>query len=63
MGPGTLYGLLSKLEKEGLIELQGRQERRKPYALTEKGRQALRREYWRLQQLVEDGKNAEVEQL
>jgi DNA-binding PadR family transcriptional regulator len=34
VGPGTLYGALSSLEKEGLIVKQREEERRKVYALT-----------------------------
>lgn len=63
MGPGTLYGLLGKLEKAGLIELEQKDQRRKTYALTPAGRQALRQEYHRLRQMVADGEQAEVETL
>ena len=55
MGPGTLYGVLARLKKEGLIALAAEGERRKIYALTPAGRQALREEYRRLKQLVADG--------
>jgi DNA-binding PadR family transcriptional regulator len=38
MGPGTLYGALSRLEKRGLIEpLDGVDPRRRPYQLTPHG--------------------------
>ncbi len=47
MGPGTLYGLLARMKKEGLI------------ALTPAGRQALVGEYRRLKQMVEDGAGLE----
>lgn len=63
MGPGTLYGLLGKLEKEGYIKLEEQDERRKTYALTELGRSALKQEYRRLQTLVQDGEKVQVEQL
>jgi DNA-binding PadR family transcriptional regulator len=39
--PGTLYGALSRLEKGGLIEALEESGRRRPYALTTKGRTAL----------------------
>ena len=55
MGPGTLYGILTRLKKEGLIELAAEDERRKTYALTESGRRALLEEYARLSRLVRDG--------
>ncbi len=42
VGPGTLYGALQAIEKEGLIEKVSEEERRKIYALTSKGRQVLK---------------------
>ena len=63
MGPGTLYGLLGKLEKAELIQVQQEDQRRKTYALTPAGRQALRQEYERLRRMVADGEQAEVEML
>ena len=56
MGPGTLYGVLTRMKEEGLIVLASEQERRKTYAITDQGREALRREYDRLRHMVEDGK-------
>ncbi len=56
MGPGTLYGVLSRMSREGLIVLTGEVDRRKTYAITDQGREALRREYDRLRHMVEDGK-------
>ena len=61
MGPGTLYGLITKLTKTGYIELSREEERRKTYLITEKGKQALLEEYKRLKQLVEDGRRLEYE--
>lgn len=55
MGPGTLYGVLTRMSREGLILLTGADGRRKNYAITEAGREALRSEYRRLKQLVADG--------
>ena len=55
MGPGTLYGVLTRMKKEGLIVLTGEQERRKNYVITDAGRRALRQEYRRLQLMVRDG--------
>ena len=55
MGPGTLYGVLTRLKKEGLIALAAEDERRKTYALTAEGRKALLEEYARLSRLVRDG--------
>ena len=47
MGPGTLYGVLTRMKEEGLIVLASEQERRKTYAITQKGLDALRVEYRR----------------
>ena len=55
MGPGTLYGVLSRMNREGLIVLTGEEGRRKNYAITEAGKSALLAEYSRLKRLVEDG--------
>ena len=41
LGPGTLYGALSRLEARGLIEAMPARERRRPYRLTSKGTEAL----------------------
>ena len=41
MGPGTLYGVLSRMNREGLIVLTGEDGRRKNYAITEAGKNAL----------------------
>lgn len=38
IGPGTLYGVLARLEERGLIEpLEGDDPRRRPYQLTRRG--------------------------
>ena len=55
MGPGTLYGVLSRMNKEGLIVLTGEEGRRKNYAITEDGKAALLSEYQRLKSMVSDG--------
>ena len=56
MGPGTLYGVLTRMNKDGWIELTETDGRRKNYTITDKGRQALQSEYDRLKMLVNDGK-------
>lgn len=55
MGPGTLYGVLARMQKEGLIVLAENDGRRKTYAITSDGEQALRQEYQRLTAMIEDG--------
>ncbi|MDL4842741.1 PadR family transcriptional regulator [Aquibacillus rhizosphaerae] len=52
LGPGTLYGALSKLEKQQLIEKVNGGERRKNYVLTVLGKKVVKREYNRLKRLV-----------
>jgi DNA-binding PadR family transcriptional regulator len=41
LGPGTLYAALSRLEREGLIESLPEADRRRPYKITQRGRDAL----------------------
>lgn len=55
MGPGTLYTLLSRFEKEGLIALDKMEDTRKIYRLTAQGRETLEQEYERLRRQVADG--------
>lgn len=54
MGPGTLYGVLSRMQKDGLIVLAKDDGRRKTYEITQEGEQALRAEYARLKSLIID---------
>ncbi len=63
MGPGTLYGVLSRMNKEGWIVLTGEDGRRKNYAITETGKNALLTEYRRLKCMMADGKILEEESL
>lgn len=42
LGPGTLYGALTRLEARGLIEGVHSEDRRNPYRLTGLGEKALR---------------------
>lgn len=55
VGPGTLYTLLGRFEREQLIALVREVENRKVYRLTEKGQAVLEREYDRLRRQAEDG--------
>lgn len=57
MGPGTLYGVLTRMRNDGWIEQVEAEgdSRRKTYLLTELGRQELMGEYQRLKMLVSDG--------
>jgi DNA-binding PadR family transcriptional regulator len=42
LGPGTLYGVLARLEEEGLIESLPADDRRRPYRITASGAAVLR---------------------
>ena len=55
IGPGTLYGAFQTLEKEGLINKVGEEERRKIYQLTSKGREVLMKQVDRLRIMVRNG--------
>ncbi|MFH5837241.1 PadR family transcriptional regulator [Proteiniclasticum sp. C24MP] len=56
IGPGTLYGVLTRMNKEGLIELVEEEGRKKTYHITAMGIEALKDEYQRLKNQVIDGK-------
>ena len=62
LGPGTLYGALTNLLKQGLIErageLESEGERRKVYGLTKLGRSVLALETERLGSLSRVGEQA-----
>ncbi|UCE01199.1 MAG: helix-turn-helix transcriptional regulator [Chloroflexota bacterium] len=55
LGPGTLYGVFSTLEKEGLIVKVKEEERRKCYTLTSKGKQVLAMQIERLEIMSANG--------
>ena len=55
IGPGTLYGAITKLEKEGLVRLTKEEDRRKSYALTDKGRELLAEQIRRVEIMSNNG--------
>jgi DNA-binding PadR family transcriptional regulator len=55
LGPGTLYGAITRLEERGLIRRVGSGERRQPYALTAAGKTHLEAELAQLNQVVKTG--------
>lgn len=59
IGPGTLYGAFTTLESEGLIVKVGESDRRKTYALTDKGKAAIKEHIRRSAILVNNGKITE----
>lgn len=55
VGPGTLYSLISRFEKEGIVLKVSIKESKKTYLLTDKGREILQQEFTRLNKMVKDG--------
>jgi DNA-binding PadR family transcriptional regulator len=56
IGAGTMYGNLSRMEKEGLINSIAEEERKKIYEISEKGKNVLKLEIKRLEELLNHGK-------
>ena len=55
LGPGTLYGAISRLEQRGLIEAVASEGRARPYRLTAEGSTALEETLAGLGALVAEG--------
>jgi DNA-binding PadR family transcriptional regulator len=55
LGPGTLYGAITRLESLGLIRPVNSRERRQPYTITANGREHLRDQLANLGRLVRAG--------
>jgi DNA-binding PadR family transcriptional regulator len=55
VGPGTLYGAFTSLEKEGLIVKVKEEDRRKSYVLTAKGKKVLMNQIKRLKIMTQNG--------
>jgi len=55
LGPGTLYGALSRLEGKGLIEALPAEDRRRPYRLTGAGSAALAEHLGALERVARRG--------
>ena len=58
VGPGTLYGAFTSLEKEGLIVKVKEENRRKSYVLTPKGKKVLMNQIKRLEIMTQNGLSA-----
>ena len=56
ISPGTMYGSLSKMEKDGLIQFVREEEKRKLYTITELGKQILDTEIKRIERLYKNSK-------
>lgn len=57
IGPGTLYGAFSQLEKEGLIKMVKEQDRRKTYLITAKGKSVLQEHIRRIEILAANARS------
>ena len=58
---GTMYGTLSKMEKDGLIRFAREEEKRKLYQITEAGREVLATELARIERLYKNSKGEKVD--
>jgi DNA-binding PadR family transcriptional regulator len=56
LGPGTLYGAISRLEQRGLIEPTGEAGRRRPYRLTPAGADVLHATLEEMRAVVDEGR-------
>ena len=59
LGPGTIYGTLSKMEKDGLIRFVREEEKRKIYVITELGETVLQMEMKRIERLYRNMKEVQ----
>lgn len=53
IGPGTMYGSLGKMEKDGLIKIYDERDNRKIYLITELGQEVLELEKKRIKRLYQ----------
>ena len=58
LSPGTMYGSLSKMEKDGLIRFIREEEKRKLYQITPLGGEVLELEMQRIERLYRNMKEA-----
>ena len=56
LAPGTMYGSLSKMEKDGLIRFVRQEEKRKIYSITNLGSEVLNLEMKRIERLYRNMK-------
>ena len=59
LSPGTLYGTLSKMEKDGLIRFMREEEKRKLYQITPLGQEVLGLEMKRIARLYRNMEEAQ----
>ena len=58
---GTMYGTLSKMEKDGLIRFYSEEDKRRLYRITELGREVLETEIKRIERLYKNSKGEDVD--
>ena len=56
ISPGTMYGTLAKMEKDGLISFVREEEKRKIYQITDLGRKVLETELKRIERLYRNSR-------
>ncbi|MCH5272437.1 MAG: PadR family transcriptional regulator [Lachnospiraceae bacterium] len=56
ISPGTMYGTLSKMEKDGLIQFVKEEDKRKFYRITELGNEILELELKRIERLYKNSR-------
>ena len=56
ISPGTMYGALSKMEKDGLVSFVREEEKRKIYQITDLGRKVLEIELKRIGRLYRNSR-------
>ena len=59
LSPGTMYGTLSKMEKDRIISFVREEEKRKIYCITELGREVLQMEMRRIERLFRNVKEVQ----
>ena len=60
LSPGTMYGTLSKMEKDRIISFVREEEKRKIYCITELGREVLQMELRRIERLFRNVKEVQA---
>lgn len=60
LSPGTMYGTLSKMEKDRLIQFVREEEKRKIYCITQLGREVLQLEMRRIERLFRNVKEVQT---
>ena len=61
LGPGTMYGSLAKMEKDGLIHFIREEDKRKIYEITELGTEVLDLELKRIRRLYSNAQEVRSE--